>query len=132
MRRHDRAAHTGRDAGDQLSWWEYGERVRRLASGLASVGVRPGDTVGIATAANPRRRPRPSTPKAGYTPGTSRRPTTTVMSPPPRWRGTPGCRHRSPRPWKLPTRGCRAWSRSRSTASWRRTGCLVVTSSRRR
>ncbi len=31
----------------EISWREYGERVRRLASGLASVGVGPGDTVGI-------------------------------------------------------------------------------------
>jgi long-subunit acyl-CoA synthetase (AMP-forming) len=34
--------------GDQeISWREYGERVRALATGLASIGVRPGDTVGI-------------------------------------------------------------------------------------
>ena len=31
----------------EISWREYGERVRALAGGLASLGVRPGDTVGI-------------------------------------------------------------------------------------
>jgi long-chain acyl-CoA synthetase len=31
----------------EISWREYGERVRALAGGLASLGVRAGDTVGI-------------------------------------------------------------------------------------
>ncbi|MDO7867775.1 AMP-binding protein [Nocardioides jiangxiensis] len=30
-----------------ITWFEYGERVRRLAAGLAACGVGPGDTVGI-------------------------------------------------------------------------------------
>ena len=38
-----------RTPGDaqSLTWREYGDRVRALAEGLASLGVRPGDTVGI-------------------------------------------------------------------------------------
>jgi long-chain acyl-CoA synthetase len=31
----------------EITWFEYGERVRRLAAGLAACGVRPGDTVGL-------------------------------------------------------------------------------------
>lgn len=31
----------------ELTWFEYAERVRRLAAGLAACGVGPGDTVGI-------------------------------------------------------------------------------------
>ncbi|TCJ30308.1 AMP-binding protein [Nocardioides jejuensis] len=31
----------------EITWFEYGERVRRLAAGLAACGVRAGDTVGI-------------------------------------------------------------------------------------
>ncbi|HVK30845.1 MAG TPA: AMP-dependent synthetase/ligase [Nocardioides sp.] len=31
----------------EITWTEYGERVRRIAEGLASVGVGPEDTVGI-------------------------------------------------------------------------------------
>lgn len=31
----------------EITWFEYGERVRRLAAGLAASGVGPGDTVGI-------------------------------------------------------------------------------------
>jgi long-subunit acyl-CoA synthetase (AMP-forming) len=31
----------------EISWREYGERVRALAAGLSSLGVGPGDTVGI-------------------------------------------------------------------------------------
>ncbi|MEV6275237.1 long-chain fatty acid--CoA ligase [Nocardia sp. NPDC051832] len=30
-----------------VTWGEYAERVRRLAAGLAALGVRPGDTVGL-------------------------------------------------------------------------------------
>ena len=33
--------------GITISWREYGERVRRIAAGLASLGVGPGDTVGL-------------------------------------------------------------------------------------
>ncbi|HUB36293.1 MAG TPA: long-chain fatty acid--CoA ligase [Solirubrobacteraceae bacterium] len=33
--------------GVSISWGEYGERVRRLAEGLAAIGVGAGDTVGI-------------------------------------------------------------------------------------
>jgi long-subunit acyl-CoA synthetase (AMP-forming) len=38
-----------RTKGDEVSitWGEYGERVRRLAPGLAALGVRPGGTVAI-------------------------------------------------------------------------------------
>src|SRR5436190_15004837 len=38
-----------RTPGDAFSitWFAYGERVRRLAAGLAACGVRRGDTVGI-------------------------------------------------------------------------------------
>jgi len=35
------------DGSVRLTWRQYGERVRRLATGLASLGVRPGDTVGL-------------------------------------------------------------------------------------
>ena len=31
----------------EISWREYGDRVRRIAAGLAALGVGPGDTVGI-------------------------------------------------------------------------------------
>jgi len=31
----------------EISWREYGDRVRRIATGLAALGVGPGDTVGI-------------------------------------------------------------------------------------
>ncbi|MFL6022451.1 MAG: AMP-binding protein [Marmoricola sp.] len=31
----------------EISWREYGERVERIAAGLAALGVRAGDTVGI-------------------------------------------------------------------------------------
>ena len=31
----------------EISWREYGDRVRRIATGLSSLGVGPGDTVGI-------------------------------------------------------------------------------------
>ncbi|RNL80166.1 AMP-binding protein [Nocardioides marmorisolisilvae] len=31
----------------EISWTEYGDRVRGIATGLASLGVGPGDTVGI-------------------------------------------------------------------------------------
>ena len=31
----------------EISWREYGDRVRRIATGLAALGVEPGDTVGI-------------------------------------------------------------------------------------
>jgi long-subunit acyl-CoA synthetase (AMP-forming) len=31
----------------EISWPEYGDRVRRIATGLAALGVGPGDTVGI-------------------------------------------------------------------------------------
>ena len=37
----------------ELTWQEYGERVRRLAEGLASLGVGPEDTVGIMLANRP-------------------------------------------------------------------------------
>jgi len=33
--------------GQEITWQEYGERVRRLAEGLAALGVGHGDTVGI-------------------------------------------------------------------------------------
>lgn len=33
--------------GVRITWREYGERVRRVAGGLAGVGVRAGDTVGV-------------------------------------------------------------------------------------
>jgi len=38
-----------RTKGDatRITWREYGERVRRLAGGLAGIGVKPGDAVGI-------------------------------------------------------------------------------------
>src|SRR5207249_11309684 len=38
-----------RTPGDAVSitWREYGERVRRIAAGLAALGVRRGDTVGL-------------------------------------------------------------------------------------
>lgn len=35
------------ESGDQITWGEYGDRVRRIAAGLASLGVRRGDTVAI-------------------------------------------------------------------------------------
>jgi long-chain acyl-CoA synthetase len=35
------------DGSVQISWGEYGERVRRIAAGLAALGVRRGDTVGL-------------------------------------------------------------------------------------
>jgi long-subunit acyl-CoA synthetase (AMP-forming) len=35
----------------ELTWGEYGERVRSVATGLAALGVRAGDTVGIMLAA---------------------------------------------------------------------------------
>jgi long-chain acyl-CoA synthetase len=31
----------------EISWREYGDRVRRIATGLAALGAGPGDTVGI-------------------------------------------------------------------------------------
>jgi len=31
----------------EISWREYGDRVRRIATGFAALGVGPGDTVGI-------------------------------------------------------------------------------------
>src|SRR5690349_14859749 len=31
----------------EITWREYGDRVRRIATGLAALGVGPGDTVGI-------------------------------------------------------------------------------------
>src|SRR5690242_16692435 len=31
----------------EITWTEYGNRVRRIATGLSSLGVGPGDTVGI-------------------------------------------------------------------------------------
>ncbi|MBA2953226.1 AMP-binding protein [Nocardioides sp. MAH-18] len=33
--------------GHEITWGEYGERVRRIAAGLATLGVRRGDTVAI-------------------------------------------------------------------------------------
>ena len=36
---------TGGDT--EITWREYGERVQRIAAGLASLGVKAGDTVGI-------------------------------------------------------------------------------------
>ncbi len=33
--------------GTEITWREYGERVERIAAGLASLGVKAGDTVGI-------------------------------------------------------------------------------------
>ena len=35
------------DGSTRLTWRQYGNRVRALAAGLAGIGVRPGDTVGI-------------------------------------------------------------------------------------
>ncbi len=35
------------DTAATLTWAEYGERVRRIAAGLAALGVRHGDTVGL-------------------------------------------------------------------------------------
>lgn len=38
-----------RTPGDQvrLTWEQYAERVRRIAAGLAALGVRPGDTIAL-------------------------------------------------------------------------------------
>jgi long-chain acyl-CoA synthetase len=35
------------DGALRITWRQYGDRVRRLATGLAGLGVRPGDTVGL-------------------------------------------------------------------------------------
>jgi len=58
---------------------------------------------------------------------TRKRPRCPTARPPP-WRGTPASSSRSRRRSKPRTHACRASSRSRSTASWRPTGCPVVTS----
>lgn len=44
-----------RTKGDEtrITWQEYGARVRALAAGLANLGVRPGDTLGILMANRP-------------------------------------------------------------------------------
>ena len=43
----DRPALSTPDHSVELTWQQYGDRVRRIAAGLASLGVRRGDTVGI-------------------------------------------------------------------------------------
>jgi long-subunit acyl-CoA synthetase (AMP-forming) len=35
------------DGSVEITWREYAERVRAIAAGLAAIGVRPGDTVGL-------------------------------------------------------------------------------------
>src|SRR6478735_1497253 len=53
------ARHAGRVAlrtpggGVELTWGEYGERVRTIAAGLAALGVARGDTVGLMLANRP-------------------------------------------------------------------------------
>jgi len=42
-----RIALASADGGVRLTWRQYGERVERLAGGLAALGVRRGDTVGL-------------------------------------------------------------------------------------
>ena len=43
----NRVAVRASDGSQTITWREYADRVRALATGLASLGVRPGDTVGI-------------------------------------------------------------------------------------
>lgn len=43
----DRTAVRAADGGDSFTWREYGERVRRISGGLAALGVKRGDTVGM-------------------------------------------------------------------------------------
>src|SRR5258707_11995673 len=43
----DRVAMRTLDGSQELTWGEYNERVKRVAAGLASVGVKKGDTVAI-------------------------------------------------------------------------------------
>jgi long-subunit acyl-CoA synthetase (AMP-forming) len=43
----DRAALRTLDGSQELTWGEYNERVKRAAAGLASLGVKKGDTVAI-------------------------------------------------------------------------------------
>src|SRR5438067_11770125 len=35
------------DGSVRITWRQYADRVRTLATGLATIGVRPGDTVGL-------------------------------------------------------------------------------------
>jgi len=43
----DRVALRTKDDGFSITWAEYGERVRRLAAGLAGLGVERGQTVAL-------------------------------------------------------------------------------------
>jgi long-chain acyl-CoA synthetase len=43
----ERIALRSSDGGVELTWGQYAEQVRSIAAGLASLGVAPGDTVGI-------------------------------------------------------------------------------------
>ncbi|MFF0546754.1 AMP-dependent synthetase/ligase [Nocardia thailandica] len=45
--RPDEVALRRADGGLEITWGEYGRRVRELAAGLAALGVRHGDTVGL-------------------------------------------------------------------------------------
>ncbi|UJC81264.1 long-chain fatty acid--CoA ligase [Rhodococcus erythropolis] len=43
----DRLALRSSDGGSALTWSQYGKRVRAIAEGFASLGVKPGDTVAL-------------------------------------------------------------------------------------